>query len=343
MGDTEQDLSEFQKLQEVDELRKALAKTQQQLRKAKAKTEELVEAVFQAAKEAALVLGNPPPVPAPMADRRTKGAEAGVLLLSDWHVGKATSTYNTTVAAERIKRLGEKVAKIAEIERAHHPVRECHALLNGDFADNSNIFPGHAFEVDSTTFQQVFACAGMLEGLLRHLLSAFDVVHCWEQLGNHGRIGRKGDYPRTDNTDLLVYRLARERLAGSEGRLVWHEATSWFTLVEVDRYRALQIHGDQIKSFGGQTPAFGITRKVNAWATGVLPDFTDCYCSHFHQPLVLPIANGRGRTFLNPAVESDSEYAREFVAATGTPGQRLNFVDPRKGRVTTERILWLDQ
>ena len=35
-------------------------------------------------------------------------------------------------------------------------------------------------------------------------------------------------------------------------------------------------------------------------------------------------------------------YAKEFMAATGTPGQRMVFVTPRKGRVTGEHIIWLD-
>ena len=32
----------------------------------------------------------------------------------------------------------------------------------------------------------------------------------------------------------------------------------------------------------------------------------------------------------------------EFVAAVGRPSQRLHFVDPIKGRVTGEWLLWLD-
>jgi hypothetical protein len=164
--------------------------------------------------------------------------------------------------------------------------------------------------------------------------------------GNHGRIGRKGDYSRADNLDLLVYRLARERLREHEttGRLVWHPAETWFTLVEVGAYHALLVHGDQIKSFGGNVPAFGITRKGNAWATGVLGvDFTDILMGHFHQPLVVPLAKGPGRTFVNPSIESDSPYAQEFVAANGIAGQRLHYVNPRKGRITSEHVVWLDE
>lgn len=338
----EPDLSEFRAEDEAVELRATVRRLEQQLRKAKAKSADLVEAVYQGAKDAALAQGKPPAVPRAKKDARSKRAEAAVLVLSDWHVGKSTPSFGSDIACERLRLLAKKVAKLTEVERADHPVHECHALLTGDFVDNTTIFPGHAYETDATAFQQVFVAAGALEELLRHLLALFPTVACWEQLGNHGRIGKRGDYPRGDNLDLIVYRLARERLAEHErdGRLVWHEAKSWYTIVEIGAYRALQVHGDQIRGFGGNVPAYGILRKANAWASGVLPPFTDMYCGHFHQPLGLPLANGKGRIFVNPSIESDSAYAKEFMAATGTPAQRLNFVD--RARVTSERIVWLD-
>lgn len=263
-------------------------------------------------------------------------------MCSDWHVGKNTPTFNTNVARDRVQLLAEKVCRITEIERADHPVKECHVLLAGDMADNIAIFPGHAYEVDSSMFSQVFAVSTSIEGLLRRLLSTFERVVVWEQSGNHGRIGKRGDYPRSDNLDRLIYRITRERMADLD-RLVWNPSDSWYSIVEAGNYRALLIHGDAIKSFGGNTPAFGILRKANAWASGVLPAFQDVFMGHFHQALTLPMANGRGRVFVNPSIESDSTYAKEFVAATGTPGQRLNFVDPEKGRVTSERVLWVDE
>lgn len=337
---SEPDLSEFDAEAELEQLRRANRNLQVRLATAKAKTADLIEAVYQAAKDAAVILGPPPEIPKPPVDRR-KRAEVAVLLCSDWHVGKATPSFSTEVARARISLLAEKVRKIAEIERADHPVRECHVLLAGDMADNTGIFPGHAYEVDSTMFAQVFAASQMVETLLRMLLSCFERVVVWEAQGNHGRIGRRGDYPRSDNLDRLIYRITNERMGGLD-RLVWNPAESWYSIVQAGNYRALLQHGDAIKSFGGNTPAFGILRKCNAWASGVLPPFTDVMMGHFHQALTLPLANGKGRVFVNPSIESDSAYAKEFVAATGTPGQRLNFVDPEKGRVTAERVLWLD-
>lgn len=338
------DLTEFAALTENDELRRQISDLQAKLRRAQTKTADLVEAVRQGARDAVVVLGNPPPVPLPRPDRRGKKEEVALLHLSDWQVGKVTQTFNTEVADERVDRIAQKVVQLTDIERAGHPVRACHVLLGGDFCEGVDIFRGQAFEVDSNLFRQMFSCVGMGERLLRRMLAEFERVHCWEEPGNHGRLGRKGDHPEEDSADLLIYRLIRERLSTheGEGRLVWHETQGWHSIVEIGNYRALLVHGDEIKSFGGQTPAFGIAKKVNAWATGVVSDFTDCYMGHWHMPHVIPLAHGRGRVFVNPSLESDNVYAKEFVGATGTPGQRLNFVDPDRGRVTTERIVWLD-
>lgn len=340
---SEPNLSEFEALTEAEDLRRQVSNLQARLRRAEGKTAELVEAVRQGARDAAVVLGNPPPVAPAKRDRRQGRVEVALLHLSDWQVGKRTESYNSEVAARRVEALAAKAVQLTNIERADHPVREVHVLWGGDMAEGVGIFPGQAFEVDSSLFAQIMAAVGAGERLLRELLANYERVVCWQEPGNHGRLGRKGDAAREDNADLLIYSLIRERLSEYEGkRLRWEEPQGWHSIVEVGAYRALLVHGDEVRSFGGNIPAFGITKKVNAWATGVVAPFTDCYMGHWHQPLVLPIAHGRGRTFVNPSLESDNVYAQEFVGANGAPGQRLNFIDPERGRVTTERVIWLD-
>jgi hypothetical protein len=72
-----------------------------------------------------------------------------------------------------------------------------------------------------------------------------------------------------------------------------------------------------------------------------MPDFVDAYLGHFHTPMQLAMNNG-GRIFVTPSLVSDSSYAKEFVAATSLPAQRLHFVDPERGRVTAEYLVWVD-
>lgn len=324
----------------AEELRRTVDTKDRQIVRLKAKTADLIEAVYRGAKEAAVSAPRRPTKP-PKKDIRPRGAEWAVLHCSDWQVGKRTSSYDSKVAARRITQLAGVAVQFAEIERADHPVPNIAVLLGGDMVEGTNIFPGQVWEIDSTLYAQLFHTAEIVTALLVTMLEHFDRVEVWEEAGNHGRLGKKGEYDAGDNIDRMLYRIVQDKLS-HEPRLKWHHSDSWYQIVEIGNYRALLVHGDEVKSFGGQTPAFGIIKKVNAWSTGVLPPFTDCFMGHFHQPLVLPIANGRGRTFVNPSIESDSVYAKEFMAATGTPGQRLVFVTPRKGRITGEHVIWLD-
>lgn len=325
---------------EVDELRQALARAQRAARRKEIATEVLVEAVYRAARDALLAHGPAPKIIAPARDRRSAKPEVALLHLTDWQMGKRTRSYDMAVARKRIAYACDVAVELADIQRTHHPVRDCHVMLGGDMVEGTSIFPGQAWEVEAAGFEQLVATASLIESAVRFLLEHFETVTVWEEIGNHGRIGRKGDVPHGDNVDRMAYTLARSQV-GADKRLTWHPwAGGLGTHVRIGEYTALLAHGDEIKSFGGNTPAFGILRKANAWATGVVEPFTDLYLGHFHHAMALSMANG-GRVFVTGSPESDNEYAREFVAATSQPSQRLHFVDPKRGRVTAEYLLWL--
>lgn len=342
MPDPEQaDLAEFQELGDIEALQKVNERLQRQLRDAKHKTMDLVDAVYEGAKDATTSAGRAQKIASPKRDSRKKRAEVAWVVCTDWHFGKQSPTFDRKVAADRVRAYAQKVEEMTAIERADHPVDECHVLFVGDFTEGLGIFPGQAYEVDGTLFEHMMSAARTAEEFLQHMLRIFPTVHVWCQTGNHGRIGKRGDMPRGDNTDRLLYRIVADRLTGQDDkRLVWHMPTNWYTICQTGNYKALLIHGDQIKSFGG-TPVFAILKKANSWASGVIPTFRDVYMGHFHVDLKLSLANGVGKVFVSPSIESDSAFAAEVVAAAGSPAQRLCFVDPHRGRVTTERLIWL--
>jgi hypothetical protein len=328
---------EIRNEERIRDLQQTCTRLQRQLATAKAKTGDLVDAVERAAHDAALIAGPAKPIKRPKRDKRS-GAESCLLHLTDWQLGKETASYSTQVCRERVERVVQKTIRLAELQRAAHPVDEVVVMLGGDMIENIQTFPGQPFEVDSTLFGMVFEAANLIESVLLTLLEHFKTVRVYEVAGNHGRIGKKTDGV-PDNWDRILCRIARDKL--NQPRLVWHEPSSWYEIVEVGKYRAMLVHGDQIKSFGGNTPAFGIIRKTTAWSSGVTEPFQDAYLGHYHHVSQFQIANG-GRVFMTGSTESGSEYAREFVAAKGRPSQRLHFIDPEAGRVTAEYILWLD-
>ena len=336
---------EFDHAEQIAELTATCTRLQKQLAKQKDKTADLVAAVYQAAHDAAVVVGRPGPVAPPKRDKRKGAPEVALLHITDTHVGQVTPSFNTDVAKRRILDTVAKAIKLTDIQRADHPVQECVVLLGGDLIEQTGQFPNQVWGVDSTTFQMIFDAAGVIQDALLTLLGTFDKVTVYEVPGNHGRVGRgKGrqslDYESDTNWDRIIGKVIADQMVG-QPRLHWNPADSWYHIIEIGSYHALAHHGDTIRGFGGNIPAYGVIRKHLSWASGVMPPFTDAYLGHFHTPMTLPLAAGQ-RVFVTPSLVSDSSFAKEWVASTSVPGQRLHFVDPVKGRVTAEYLIWLD-
>ena len=160
---------------EVQELRAALKRAQQAEAKAKRKSEDLVQAVFLAARDAALAAPNPKVV-APPKEKRKGKAEVALVHTTDWQLGKRTVSYGMATAAQRIEEFTSKVMQLTEIQRTHHPVKECVLLFGGDMVEGVGIFPGQQYEIEAQLFEQLFEASRMMEGMVRSLAGFFEQV-----------------------------------------------------------------------------------------------------------------------------------------------------------------------
>ncbi len=337
------DLAEFDHHEIVSELRKTTTNLQRQLLRAKTKTEELVAAVYQAAKDASLVEGPIAPVPAPAPDKRRKGtSEVALWHLTDWQGAKLTTTYNSDVMRERVLRFCDKAEKITLIQRADHPVRKCVIVFGGDMVEGLFNFPTQPFEIDATLFTQWVRVSRLLIDVVRRALAIYDEVEVVGEWGNHGRIGSKRSaVPRADNVDRMCYEHARQMLEG-QTRLTWADCPEDIQRIEIGNYRALAIHGDEIGRNGFASRAT-IVQHVTKWQAGGYPwAFQDCYVGHYHTHSEDSLPNGLGAVYWTGSTESDNRYARDNIAANGVPTQRLHFIDPEKGRVAGQYKIWVD-
>ncbi len=328
--------------QRIADLEATLVRVQRQVKTAQARSADLVQAVYQGARDASAIAGTAKPVKPPKARASKGSAEVALLHLTDTHIGAVTASFDSVVAEQRVITTIAKTIHLADIQRKDHDVDHCVVILGGDLIEQTGQFPHQAWAVDASTFEQLFDAARIIEAAILTLLEHFATVEVYLTPGNHGRVGRgKGrqslDYESDTNWDRIVGRIIGERL-DAQTRLAWHPCESWYSIVEVGAYRALAHHGDTIRSFGGSTPSYGIVKKHQSWVTFM--QFHDAYLGHFHTPMQLPMANG-GRIFVTPSLVSDSAFAKEFVAAASLPAQRLHFVDPERGRVTAEYLVWL--
>ncbi len=136
----------------------------------------------------------------------------------------------------------------------------------------------------------------------------------------------------------MVYRVV-ELLLRDEPRFKMNMAdpegeAAWYKIMEIGNYKALLIHGDQIRGHSG-FPWYGLGKKVNGWGSGGLgrdSDFQDVHMGHWHQLARIPL-NQRA-VWVNGSTESYNTYAQESLAAQSEPMQWLLFVSPEDGRVT---------
>jgi hypothetical protein len=333
------ELEQFRNVDALTELKAAHARVLRQLEKAKVNRQDLVDAVFAAAKDAAAAI-DIRPVVAPKADKRKPDGETAILLLSDWQVGKVTPTYNTEVAAGRVKALADKVRKLAAIQRQDHPVRELRIYLLGDLVEGEDIFPGQAHLIDGGLYTQMFSAAEMLANLVRTMLADFDKVRVVGVIGNHGRLGRFGSFRPESNADAMMYKIA-QMLVGNEKRLEWPETFTagerhWYATDKVYDKTWFLFHGDQISGGFAGFPWYGFGKKLLGWNMSV-ERFDFSAAGHFHTPVRMYL-NGLTH-WSGGSIESTNTYAQERLAAAGEPCQYLLFQHPEG--VTAEYLVRL--
>ena len=326
---------------EISELRKALNNAQKQLAKAKIRNDELVIATHRGAYEAMLTLGKVAPVPAPVADKRKQSAEVALIHSTDWQGAKVTTSYNSEIMRDRVLQFANKVVHLTELQRAHHPVKECVVMFGGDMVEGLFNYPAQLWQIDSSLFEQFVNVSRLCVDFVRVMLANFEKVTVVAEWGNHGRIGgKRAEVPKSDNVDRMVYEMSRQILAG-EKRLTWEDCPEDIQEVEVGNYRALLMHGDELGRSGFASPAAWIA-GANRWKAGAHDyDFHDIFLGHYHRHAQEPIQK-HYNIFWTGSTESDNRYARDSMAASGAPSQRLHFVDPVKGRTTAQYQVYLD-
>lgn len=342
---TSPDLSEFAVLEEAAELRKANADLQRQLKRAKAKVDDLVEATLAGAKAAMLTMGPVEPIPAPVHDRRHTRPVVALWDMGDWQASKVTSTYNFKVMRERVMRFCDVATEITDLEAKAHPVRDCHIIFGGDLVEGLFNFPTQPFEIDATIHEQWETVSRICIDVVRRALARYEKVTVTGEWGNHGRIGSKRDtVPRSDNFDRMALTFGRGmmEILQPDGRVTWPDCPEDIQRLEIGNYRALVVHGDEVGRTGYVSPE-RFQQHVEKWKSGAYKwQFRDCYVHHYHQHRELPLADGDGAIYWTGSTESDNRYALNGMASSAEPTQRLHFIDPDKGRVTSQHKIWLN-
>ncbi len=336
---------------QVTKLKKTIDNLYRRLDDIKRKNQDYQNTVYEAVSES-MADFTMPPVKKPAMDKRKKGEEVAVAMLADWQLGKVTPSYNSDVCRERIDLYGKKVVQLTNIRRKSMPIKKCHVWILGDIVEGEDIFPGNQWLIDSSLYRQVTKNGlEILGNFLRTMLANFDEVHVTAVIGNHGRVGRRGQFHPETNMDRMLYTMC-ETMLSNEDRLTWNIPEyfdgdrGWYAIDRIGNYSCMLVHGDQFRGTLG-IPFYGVRKKVLGWKSMAanpdieMDDFKDLAFGHWHQVFSQDI-NGIGvRCAGSP--ESYNTFAAENLAAMGRPSQRMMFVSPDRGHVTMEaQAVWLD-
>jgi len=338
--------AESDKLKDLKRTNERLLK---QIDKLKDKKADMIEAVYQGARDGMSTL-TLPKITKPKSKNNKKDTELCVPLLSDIQLAKRTTDYGTEVAEKRVIEYAHRIVKLTNIQRQSHSVDKCVVLALGDIVEGELIFPGQAHLIDSSLYRQVTVDGPrILHSFFSILLEAFQEVECYWVIGNHGALGGRSrrDYNPETNADRMLGKILSTMFA-DEKRIKFHIPEGvdqhWYAVADLgEKAKFLCFHGDNIRGSMG-LPFYGYNKKILGWkalaSQELMEDFTHAVCGHYHTPTSLYINDVR--VWVNGSTESYNSYAQEQLASMGRPSQYCLFVKPDKG-VTAEYLVNLEE
>ena len=247
--------------------------------------------------------------------------------------------YSTDIFLERLEYFKKSLEKIFEIHLTSTPCPRLHIFFLGDIVDGRLIFKGQTIQTDRSVIGQ---CIIAIEKIAELVLWAASIypwqVTCSCVIGNHGRIGNKGELSVMDNFDYLIYRML-ERFLCNVPNVTLNVPNSPRMIIEIMGRRHLLTHGDNMKSWGG-IPFYGFDR-AKARFSELFQDageqFDYIHIGHFHQTAAL-----RGKQFMNGCWPGGSQFSIDVMQVGSIPTQQFHAVHPVHGIVLTREIQLCD-
>ena len=123
-------------------------------------------------------------------------------------MAKKTLSYTLRAYASRIEAaFTRSVLERIICHRKSFKCERLHIWCLGDCVEGERIFAGQCKTLDPSclsTWDQVKKCVQILEKVIKMSMVVFPKVKLVGVIGNHGRIGRPGEFYESSNADLMV-------------------------------------------------------------------------------------------------------------------------------------------
>lgn len=174
-----------------------------------------------------------------------------VLLVSDLHIGRKTSTYNVYRSKVRMGKMAKNAYKVGKSSGAE----QLAICLLGDIVDGEEVYAGQGYEVDSSVDVMMDLAVDQLEKLYDLMGKVYNRIRLYCVYGNHGRANRRSS--ETANWDLVVYQRLQDRLGDDVVKI----SKRFWMIPQIAGHKVLLFHGDNIRMYH-QIPYYGIIQRV---------------------------------------------------------------------------------
>ena len=279
-----------------------------------------------------------------------KKPEIAMLEISDAHCGEKVdpsetadlSIYNFEIFEDRMKKLWEGIVECIEIQRSKIPIDTLDINMLGDIVTGENIYLGQSRQIDLYLTEQLFKASRVFESyLLLPALQFFKKVRVRCVWGNHGRVGKKGEYHPKTNFDYIFYRQMYERFR-NEPRIEWYISESnllLFQLPEAPSWTHLIVHGDEVKSWMS-TPYYAIDRMHAKFVQLFGMNINYLHVAHFHNKCITDVPYGE--KIVNGSFVGGSDFSVRKLQTSSQPKQLLYGFNERWGKTWSYDIKLAD-
>lgn len=272
--------------------------------------------------------------------------EEAVLLLGDLQVGEVVDLagtgglghFNYDVFVQRLNTMQAKVTRITKGHQSYLPLRTLNIFGLGDFVEGMTIYPGQLNHIDLDLIDQVFLGSARVAEFVVALLGVYERINLFGVLGNHGRIGRKGELPTTANLDYMFLRHLEAQLDEyiAAGRVSCEFPKTFFQVVERQNHRFFLVHGDDIKGWMSM-PWYGAQRAVQRWQELVTERFDYFIFGHHHT--TASWESNSKEVIANGSFVGTNEYSAKQLNIGGRPSQVLFGLHPEVGLTWRYRLM----
>jgi len=280
-----------------------------------------------------------PPPPKPQAEhlnlKQRFEPEESVTLFSDSQIGQKVDVgesgglggYNIDIFFERLDFFKASQKKIFEIQHANTPCPVHNVFFLGDIVDGTTIFKGQQRQTDLQVIAQVQMAVQSLAQYISWLSGLYPwTINVYGVIGNHGRVGDKGEESPLANFDHLIYWMLIKWLETHDNVHIY-PSESWYQIVERMGWAFLLVHGDDCRSWAG-IPFYGLQPKANQ-------GYNYMCVGHHHREAEL-----EDYILMNSNWVGGSELSMKRMQAAGAPTQTMFGIHPDYG-VTWKRNIKL--